>query len=225
MLLILYALHIERECRNNTMKKVNKFLAPTQTFFFPSSRRKHAKWDPNFTKSQPWHQTTADITIWLERFFSPSASYRLTSCKQHVLRPLSASIIKGICLQWRRTGTGMMRCKEGCPCLLQVPLLADERAPEHFKGATRGTLLPAVRGWVEKCDWAAGEAGKREGMEYLGAAGGKWGGIQVQGKHGIRDAETPQALSRFAPAAALPAPHTKEGLLEVKPAQVSTAQR
>lgn len=182
MLLILYALHIERERRNNTMKKVNKFLAPTQTFFFPSSRRKHAKWDPNFTKSQPWHRATADITIWLERFFSPSASYRLTSCKQRALRPLSAAIIKGICLPWRRTGTGMMRCKEGCLRLLQVPPLADKRAPAHFKGAIYVTPRPAARGWVERCDWAAGEGGEREGMEYLGAAGGKWEGDSGTGK-------------------------------------------
>lgn len=104
-----------------------------------------------------------------------------------------------------------MRCKEGCLCLLQVPPLADERAPARFKGAIYVTLRPAVRGWAERCDRAEGEGGKREGMEYLGAAGGKRGGIQVQGKHGIRDAETPQALSQSASAAALPAPHSQGG--------------
>lgn len=86
-------------------------MAPTQTFF-SFSRRRHAKWDPNLTKSQPWHQTSVDTAIWFERVLSPSAKYHLTSCRGRVLQPLSA-IKKGICLQWQRTATAVMSCREG----------------------------------------------------------------------------------------------------------------
>jgi len=73
------------------------------------------------TNSQPW---LADTSTWLERYFSLSASYHLTHCKCGVLRPLLASIIKGICLQWQRTGTSKMRCKEGArlPMLTAAPI-------------------------------------------------------------------------------------------------------
>lgn len=69
-----------------------------------------------------------------------------------------------------------------------------------------------MRCGIQRCIWVASEAGLREGIEYLEAAGGKWGWIQIQGKYRTGGAETPQTLSWPASAASptvLPAPHSK----------------
>lgn len=79
-----------RQCSNDTMTRSVNFTAPAQTFF-PSSRHKHAKWDPNSTTSQPWHHAVADPTIWLERFFSPSATYHLTLHKRRLMTIISTN--------------------------------------------------------------------------------------------------------------------------------------
>lgn len=55
------------------------------------------------------------------------------------------------------------------------------------------------------------KGGKGKGWSIWEQQGESERGIQVQGKHGIRDAETPQALSQSASAAALPAPHSRGG--------------